>query len=502
MISLRRLAGSSVLRGTDVAVQVAAALWITPQLIHALGRERYGVWVVVLMLVSYIDIFDLGLTSAVTRHVSRALGRQNLDEARETVRSAFSLLSFIGAGCLLLVAGLAAAAPHFIHDAAQAAPVRALILILGCTIALSFPARVFTGVLEAFVRYECTTFTSIVRTVLTNVVLAAVLRNGADLVQVVAVVACGGLLHRMLNYIFARRVLPGMKLFPLRTAPDARAALLSYGAKNFQMKLIELVRFRIDNLVIAGFLGAAQVPAYSVGMSLIRYFREAIESFGGVLMPVFSHADGAGNRDRLRAQFSAATKASAVLSTFGAGTLALYGDLFIARWLGPGFHESYLVALILAGPFLLAMAQNPGIYLLYGMSKQDRLLRLNIAEAVLNLVLSLWLVTKFGIFGVALGTAISLLITKVAVQPWILCQEAGLRLRTYYLEMLLLPIVVTAAPMFACYAALARWLRPEYPMLLLAVVAQTLAVAPMVYWLLVSRIGSADRALLFPHKIA
>ncbi len=499
MITLRRLATSSILRGADVATQVAAALWITPQLIHALGNERYGVWVIVLTLVSYIDIFDLGMTSAVTRYVSRALGRENLDEARETVRSAFSLLSMIGAGCLLIVAALAVIAPLFIHDAG---PARALILILGCTVALSFPARVFAGVLEAFVRYECTTFTSIVRTVLTNVVLYAVLRGGGDLVQVVAVVAGGGLLHRLLNYLFARHILPGMQLFPLRSAGAARSALLAYGAKNFQMKLIELFRFRIDNLVIATFLGAVAVPAYSVGMSLIRYFREAVECFGGVLMPVFSHAEGSGNRDRLRAQFAAATQASTVLATLGAGTLALYGDLFITRWLGPGFHESYLVMLLLAGPFLIAMAQNPGIYMLYGLSKQERLLRLNIAEAVLNFALSLLLVTKFGIFGVALGTAISLVLTKIAVQPFILCQEVQLSLRKYYAEVLLLPLLATAVPMVGCYLALTRWLRPEYPMLLLAALAQICCVAPVVYWLLVRRVGSADRALLFPPKAA
>ncbi len=499
MISLRRLASSSVLRGADVATQVLAALWITPLLIHALG-PRYGVWVIVLTLVSYIDIFDLGLTSAVTRYVSRALGRNDLDEARDTVRSAFSLLAIFGGGCLLIVAALAWGAPFFIRDAAQSGPVRSLILILGCTVALSFPTRVFTGVLEAFVRYECTTFTSIARTVLTNLALAAVLRAGGGLVPVVLVSASGGLLQRALNYFFARRTLPGMKLFPLRSAAASRASLLSYGGKNFQMKLIELVRFRIDNLVVAGFLGAAQVPAYSIGMSLIRYFREFIECFGGVLMPVFSHADGSGNRDRLRAQFSAATKASAVLSTFVAGSLALYGDFFIARWLGPGFRDSYLVMLLLAGPFLIAMAQNPGIYMLYGLSKQDRLLRLNIAEAFLNLALSLLLVTRLGIFGVALGTAISLLLTKLFVQPYILCQESGLPLRAYYLEMLALPMLVTAAPMLAFYALISRWLRSDYTVLFLAVLAQAIVVAPVVYWLLFRRIDSAERALLSPQK--
>ena len=492
-MTLRRLASNSVLRVVDVAVQVLATLWLTPLLIHNLGMARYGLWVTVLTLVSYLDIFDLGLTSAVTRYVSRALGRGDLDAARETVRSAFTILLRIALGCLALVALLAAAVPWIMPDSTQAGPVRAIIVILGITAALSFPMRVFTGVIEAFVRYECTTAASIIRTVLTTGALVWVLHTGGDMIHVVLVVAAGGLLHRALNYFFARQIFPTLRLLPLGTTAEARAELLSYGGKNFLMKLVDLVRFRIDNLLIARFAGIGQVALYAPGMALIRYYREVIDSLGGVMMPVFSRAEGAGDRDKLRAHLVRANRLCAVVAMFIGGSIALYGGLFIERWLGPGFRDSYRVALILAGPFIVAMAQNPGIYMLYGLSKQERLLRLNVIEAVANFALSLALVFRFGIFGVAAGTAISLLITKTLLQPAIMCDETGLSRRTYYFDALLLPLAITAAPMLASYAALSGWLRPDYWRLSVAIAAQALVVAPVVWWVL---FGKAERASL------
>src|SRR5438093_1000215 len=89
---------------------------------------------------------------------------------------------------------------HFFRD--RTAPVQALVLILGSALALSFPARVFTGVLEAFARYEWTTLTSIVRTLITTAAMWWVLRAGGELLDVVVVAASGGLLHRALNYFF------------------------------------------------------------------------------------------------------------------------------------------------------------------------------------------------------------------------------------------------------------------------------------------------------------
>jgi len=499
MISRRRIFSSSALRGIDVVVQILCTLWITPLLVHTLGGERYGLWVTVLTLVSYLDIFDLGLTSAVTRYVSRALGRNDQAAAGETVRAAFSVLLGIGLGCLVLVGALVAVAPFLLRDSAAAGPVRGIVAILGTIVALSFPLRVFAGVLEAFVRYEYTTGASILRTVLTTAALWWALASGGDLILIVSVVATGGLFQRALNYLFARRVFPAMRLLPLGATGEARRELFSYGGKNFAMKLVDVVRFRIDNLVIASGVGVAPAGIYSIGMSLIRYYRELIDCLGSVMMPVFSRAESVGNRDELRAQLSAMTRLCACVAMLIGGGIVLYADLFIEWWLGPGFdhHASYLVALILAGPFIIAMAQNPGIYLLYGLSKQERLLRLNIVEAIANFALSIALMFKFGIYGVAAGTAISLLITKVVIQPAIVCEEAGLSRRVYYFNLLLFPLSVTAAAMLVCHAALFTWLRPELWRLLVAGAAQVVAVGT-VAWLFLAGDrfrGSVLRAL-------
>lgn len=492
MSSLRRLAGGSAFRIADVAGQAAAALWITPQMIETLGPTRNGLWVTVITAVSYIDIFDLGLTSAVNRYVSRALGRNAPDEAREIVRSAFSILLAIGLGCLVLVGLLATVASWLRPQSLPTdVPLSAIILIFGGTVALSFPLRVFSGVLEAHVRYELTAIASILRCLLVTAALTVALRSGTNLVPVATIIAVGGLFQRGLNWQFARRVFPAMRLLPLGVTPGARHTLLDYGTKNFLMKLVEIVRFRIDNLVVASFVTVAAVTVYASGMTLIRYFREIIDCLGAVLMPMFSRAEGAGDHERIRINLVRSTRVCAVAAMLIGGGIILYGELFITRWLtrarGFDFHEAYLVAFILAPPFILAMAQNPGIYLLYALSKQERLLRLNVVEAVLNLALSLALAIRFGILGVAAGTAISLLITKVAFQPLILCSETGLPRRTYYFKALLLPLFATAVPMTLCHLALRPWLRAEYPHIFLAASAQVVCVGVVVWCILFSK---------------
>jgi O-antigen/teichoic acid export membrane protein len=180
-----------------------------------------------------------------------------------------------------------------------------------------------------------------------------------------------------------------------------------------------------------------------------------------------------------------------VISVFAGGSIMLYGGYFIERWLGPAFADTQRVVLILGLPFIFAMAQNPGIYLLYGLSRQERLLRLNVIEAVINFGLSVALAFPFGIFGVAAGTAVAMLITKTVLQPTIVCEESGLSRRVYYFALMLRPMLVTALPMLLAYAVCVTWLRPVYWQIALACAGQTFLVAPVVWWFVFGEDGRA-----------
>jgi O-antigen/teichoic acid export membrane protein len=489
VISKRRIASSSVLRGVDVAFQVLSTLWITPLIIHALGKERYGLWVTVLTMVSYIDIFDFGITNAVTRYVSRAIGKKDATEVTEVIRTAFSILLAIGICCTVLVGGLAVAGPWLAPGNSDPVLVRQIILIIGLVTALSFPMRVFAGVLEAHVRYELTTTASILRTILNTLALWWVANHGANLLHVVFVTAASGLFQRALNYLFARRVEPAMRLFPVHLSGPMTSVIMAYGWKNFLLKLIDQVRFRIDNLVIARFVNLSAVAIYAPGMSLIRLFRQAMDCLGGVFMPVFSSAEGAGDRVRLANAFSGSLKAAAVLSTYVGGMLVLYGGWFMDRWLGTAFHESYRVMLVIGVPTILAMSQLPGLYLLFALSKQEKLVRLHAVEGIINFVLSLALVKPYGIYGVALGTAIPLAISKCVVQPWLVCGEIGMSVRRYYLQSILVPTLVAGVPMVLLHFALLPWVRADYLRLAEIGVVQTVAVGASALFLLTDRVA-------------
>jgi O-antigen/teichoic acid export membrane protein len=76
-----------------------------------------------------------------------------------------------------------------------------------------------------------------------------------------------------------------------------------------------------------------------------------------------------------------------------------------------------------------------------GMNRHRGLIPVFVGEALVNLALSIALVQRFGIVGVAWGTALPRLVVSLVVGPLYVRRQVGVPLRAYYTQTLLRPTV-------------------------------------------------------------
>ena len=105
--------------------------------------------------------------------------------------------------------------------------------------------------------------------------------------------------------------------------------------------------------------------------------------------------------------------------------------------------DSAKVLFIIVVPIAIAISQGPGIGLMYALKKHHYYAIVSIAEAITNLTISLILVHKYGIVGVAMGTMISLLIVKIFVMPVYMSKIANVSLLDY-IKVLFMPMIIAA----------------------------------------------------------
>jgi O-antigen/teichoic acid export membrane protein len=132
--------------------------------------------------------------------------------------------------------------------------------------------------------------------------------------------------------------------------------------------------------------------------------------------------------------------------------------------MGPHYTDSYLVMALLVIGVMVALWQGPSISLLYGTSKHKIYAIFNSIEGVANLVLSLLFVRWYGMYGVALGTLVPMLVSKLFIQPVYVCRVTGIHYWTYARKTLRTLASVAVALVVPLLISI-RFAAPNYKML-------------------------------------
>lgn len=449
-------------------VNVATGIIISPYILHKLGDDAFGLWVLVFAITGYYGLFDFGIRSSVVRYVAKysAVGdRDHLQTIINTSLFSYSCLGFflltltiIGSS---LVDRIFRVPPDFLGTA------RMLFLIVGGSLSIGFPFAVFTGVLEGLQKFYLPNLINIINTILRAVLIVVVLNRGLGLLSVALITAAFPVINGIVNAINVFR-LTHLRLGRGLVTCDTFRQIFNYGSVTFMISLATRLRFKTDALVIGTFLSAAAITQFSIGSRLVDYATDMVESLAQIFAPMSSHFEARGEMDRLRAVYIEGNRACALVIFPICAGLIILGKSVIQVWMGAKYIPySYPILLILLIPATLRMAQASSARILLGISRHKMLAVVTFSEGILNLLLSIALVRPYGIVGDALGTAIPLTLTCLLFLPNYLCHLLGLRVRTFVAKAYTLPLLL-CTPMIVVLLLMQRWFVPHTLMELLA----------------------------------
>src|ERR1019366_1365422 len=177
---------------------------------------------------------------------------------------------------------------------------------------------------------------------------------------------------------------------------------------------------------------SAAITYFVIGSRLVDYAGEVVSGLAQVFVPMASKSDATGDLAGLRKIFVTGHRASALIIFPMAVILIILGKSVIQVWVGARYiATSYPVLLVLLIPTTLMLAQSASGRVLFGMARHKNLAIITLLEGSANLLLSIFLVTRFGILGDAVGTAIPLLCTTLFFLPRHLCRILNLRIAVY-----------------------------------------------------------------------
>lgn len=440
-----------------LGINVLTGIFLSPYILHHLGDEAFGLWVLIFSVTGYYGLFDLGIRSSIIRYVAKYSSIAQNEELNRLINTALFSYSAIGMVALLITIALSFnVASIFRISGNSVQEARWLFLMVGASVALGFPLGVFGGILEGLQRFYVLNVTSVGATMMRALLIVIALHDGYGLLTVTLITVALPLLTSLINAAIVLHALPlRFGLQHLSRASLKRIA--SYSGTTFIIIVATRLRFKTDALVIGTFLSSAAITYFTIGSRLVDYAGEVVSGLAQLFVPMSSKSDATGDLAGLRKIFVAGNRACALIIFPIATLLVILGKSVIEAWVGARYiATSYPVLLILIGPYTLMLAQSASTRVLFGMAKHRTLAIVILLEGAANLMLSILLVRPFGILGDAVGTAIPLACTTLVFLPRHLCRVLKLRIGIYLREAFLLPLML-CVPLIAVLLLLRHW---------------------------------------------
>lgn len=407
---------------------------LTPAMVHGLGNMYFGMWALAGSILDYSGLLEMGMRATLFRFVAYFRGANQRKELNETFSVGMVVALVAMSACLLLSLCLPTLLSAFFKFTGKDRTTFAWVIILmGASIAFSFPGQYLGAYLRGLERFDLYNLGLIFYGAARTTLLLILLKLGGGVLAISSGVFAATIFFVIFNWFLVRRADPDLEIsfrhLNLKRARD----MVNFGFYSFINNAGETLRFSTDSFVIARMLGISLVTPFNIATRLTEYFKMLIGGICGPIMVRLSVLSGKESLEELREEFLRSTRFSMLLSIFIGSLLILDGKTLIRLWVGPSLLESYPILVVLTIAYIVTWGQSPSPLLLFARARYHRALSWwTLIEGVANLFLSIIWATKYGLLGVALGTAVPLLASKLFVQPWYILKDLDLSAWQYF----------------------------------------------------------------------
>jgi len=439
---------STLTNWLSLGMNLLVGFFLTPYIIKTIGTEQFGLWSLIITVVGYYGFLDLGVTGAVMRYMTWHIAKKEHDELNRVFNTALLFFSFTG--MIVIAVSLMAPRPlayFFKIGEAGFIPFRNLILIVGISAGIIFPSRVFSTLIRAHEQWVTYNILQSVSTAIRGILAYLSLSSGGGVTGLALVYAAVEILFFLTAIAIVQLRYKELTISFQYISLSRLSPLMTFGFFSIIIQMGDLLRFQIDETLIAKYTDMTQVGVYAVAAQLFRYLsRISIATFSSIQPRLTVIAAEEGHINLSRAFLHYSGPVSLIIALFGVMAFTAGYD-FLRLWLPASFtatNEAALVLNILIIGLVPDLMTGISVNALQALNKHRYYAWQTLIEGIANLILSLILVRYYGIMGVALGTALPALLTRLVIQPVYMSRILHFPLYPYMLQVLVKPLMLCA----------------------------------------------------------
>lgn len=372
-----------------------------------LGPAEYGLYALVLVVLAYASVLDLGLSFALVKQVAE---HDAVRDRRRVERLLAAAMAVYAGVTVVLVVILVAGAPlivrHVLHPPPElVASTHTTLLILACVVPFTSLTTVFTALLRGLMRFEYVGAFSVVSNCAFSVGAAVLVQTGARMPEIVAWYVVISAATAAANVLAVRRVVPGLTLGLRARWTDVRS-LLAFGRFMALNQVGATAIQHLDKVVVARLLSVGMVGYYTVPCYVSQRLGALGASVANVAFPFSSARLARGELDELRRGYFQAARLLAWVTMAPVLVAVVHADDILRFWLNDVFatHGASVLRLMAVGVWAISIASLDAVSI-EGSGRPWMTTLFMLAAGAVNVVGLVVLVPQFGLAGAATAAA-------------------------------------------------------------------------------------------------
>lgn len=380
---------------------------IIPRLIlGAFGSEVNGLVSSISQFLNYITLLEGGLSGVIMAALYKPLAEKDTKRVSAIINATnqfFRRIAVLFVGYMLIVATLY---PLFVHTSYSWGFVASLATIIGITLFIQYFFSLSLRLLINADQRGYVVFSAQIVFTIINFIFTLIVINIYPEIHVLKI--ANVIAYCIQPIVFATYVNKNYKLD--RSIPPDKDAI-SQRWDGFGQNLAFFIHTNTDVVVLTVFCTLLDVSVYSVYYMVISSLKKLVMSISSAIVPSIGNALASGDTDKINEAFDVYETGINIITTFafacGIVLIVPFVNIYTAGINDTNYIQPFFGVLLMIAEAIYCY-RDPYVSIAYASGKFKETAKYAYIEAISNIVISVLLVVRFGLVGVAVGTFVSM----------------------------------------------------------------------------------------------
>ena len=402
MNSNKQLKIGIIMSYLSIGISVLTGIFYTPWMISSIGRENYGLFTLANSVIMFF-MFDFGLSSAVTRFISKYLAEDKQEKANNFMGIVLNLYIACDIIFIIVLTSIFFFIPTIYKELTpdEIDKFKVIYAIAGVYSIISFPFIPLNGILIANEKIVHVKLCDVFHKIFIVITMTICLSLNYGLYALVLVNALSGIFT-----IF-------LKLWCITKYTDTRVNIRYYERNEYRnvldfsvwTMLVSLAQRFIITLapsILGMFSGSTSIAILGIAISIEAYTYTFSNAIGGVFLPKVSKIVSSDKSSVLPLMIRVGRFQILIVGFMILAVICL-GDNFIHLWVGDDFKDSYWCAVLMVLPSLFFTPQEIAKQAVLAQNKVRSQAIIYIYCSIISVLLAVTLSPVLGPLGIAIS---------------------------------------------------------------------------------------------------